>query len=420
MEFKEIEISETDIEIIDGDRGKNYPTKSELFDAGHTLFLNNKNIINNFLDDSFGEYITEEKDNMLRKGKLNRNDIVLSTRGSVGNVGLFSDSVKTENIRINSGMVILRNNDDKFINEFIYIALRSQLMQNRIKESISGSVQNQLPIRDLKKIKFIVPSLEIQRKIIDIVNSYDKKIETNNKIIANLEAQAQALFKYYFIDFEPFADGNFVDSVLGPIPEGWEVSDIKNMSRKVVTGKTPSTKKKEYFGNHINFVKIPDMHGKIYSLNTEVMLSEEGMRSQSKKTIPKDSILVSCIATVGLVNIASKEVQTNQQINSIIPKASNMRYYLYFVMRNMNKLLDAIGSSGSTTKNINKRTFENINLIKPDEKTLDEFDNLILPFFECIKLLYKQNQTLAQARDALLPRLMAGEIDLEGLGGSYD
>lgn len=280
------------------------------------------------------------------------------------------------------------------------------------RKNINAAIYGEMPIT--------LPPKVIQKKIVNILEKYDYKIETNNKIIANLEAQAQALFKYYFVDFEPFSDENFVDSDLGPIPEGWEVSDIKNMSRKVVTGKTPSTKNKEYFGNYINFVKIPDMHGKIYSSNTDVMLSEEGMKSQSTKTIPKDSILVSCIATVGLVNIASREVQTNQQINSIIPKASNMRYYLYFVMKNMNKLLNAIGSSGSTTKNINKRTFANINLIKPDEKTLDEFDNLILPFFECIKLLYEQNQILAEARDALLPKLMAGEIDLEGLGGSYD
>lgn len=242
-----------------------------------------------------------------------------------------------------------------------------------------------------------------------------KKIENNNNIIANLEAQARAIFKFWFIDFEPFQDGEFVESELGLIPEGWNIVTIEELSKSVITGKTPPTKNKENYGNYMPFIKIPDMHNKVFAMETEISLSESGMKIQEKKTLPENSICVSCIATVGLVTLTSVSSQTNQQINAIIPKENISPYYIYSAMSNMYEYLNAIGSSGSTTKNINKTTFEAIKLINPEKQYMDKYHDISFPMFEKIKNLQMQNQTLAQLRDTLLPKLMSGEIDVSNV-----
>lgn len=208
-------------------------------------------------------------------------------------------------------------------------------------------------------------NLNTQKEISEILKKLDKKIEVNNKIISNLEEQAQAIFKSWFVDFEPFQDGNFVESELGLIPEGWEVSSIKELSKEIITGKTPSTKIKEYYGDKTPFITIPDMHNKVYVIESERYLSNKGEESQKNKTLPPNTICISCIATVGLVSLTYDYSQTNQQINSVIPKKDYYLYYIFLNLRNMNKYLEALGSSGSTTKNINKKTFESIKILMP-------------------------------------------------------
>ena len=110
--WRECKLDNAPLEIVDGDRGKNYPSQNEFFDVGHCLFLSTKNVRFNGFDFSDCQFITREKDELLRKGKLRRNDVILTTRGTVGNLGFYGDSIAYENVRINSGMVIIRPNTD--------------------------------------------------------------------------------------------------------------------------------------------------------------------------------------------------------------------------------------------------------------------------------------------------------------------
>src|SRR5699024_4582430 len=126
-----------------------------------------------------------------------------------GNVGFYHSKIQMNHIRINSGMIILRNNDKKFLDEYLYIFLRSPYMQNKFKEFISGSVQNHLPIRDLQQIEIMYPPIYYQSYIIKIIMNIEEKIKINNEIIANLEELSQTLFKRWFVDFEfPDENGN--------------------------------------------------------------------------------------------------------------------------------------------------------------------------------------------------------------------
>ena len=160
-------------EIIDGDRGKNYPTQEEFSDEGYCLFLNAKNVTSNGFSFENCMFVTKEKDEILRKGHLNRGDVVLTTRGTIGNLAFYDESVPHENVRINSGMVILRMNHEIVSEQFFIEQFKMQL--GSIKEKIaSGSAQPQLPISTMNKIVVLMPAVEQQQVFTDFVKQVDK------------------------------------------------------------------------------------------------------------------------------------------------------------------------------------------------------------------------------------------------------
>ncbi|MDY4046836.1 restriction endonuclease subunit S, partial [Negativibacillus massiliensis] len=183
--------------IIDGDRGKNYPTQDEFSDEGYCLFLNAKNVTTNGFDFENCMFITKEKDELLRKGHLNRGDIVLTTRGTIGNLAFYDNSVSYENIRINSGMVILRMNHDLVSEHFFIEQFKMQL--SLIKEKIaSGSAQPQLPISTMNKIMMLVPSIELQNQFAAFVEQTEKTKTTISRSLEKLETLKKALMQEYF------------------------------------------------------------------------------------------------------------------------------------------------------------------------------------------------------------------------------
>jgi type I restriction enzyme S subunit len=197
------------------------------------------------------------------------------------------------------------------------------------------------------------------------------------------------------------------------LPDDWRVGKLVQVG-KIICGKTPSKSNDDYFGNDIPFIKIPDLHNKMFILETTDNLSIEGAMSQNNKMLPKDSICISCIATVGLVSITTKDSQTNQQINSIIPNNQIYREYLYFTLTKMNDYLNDLGSGGTATLNVNTSTFSNIELVIPSENNLKEFHQISNPIFEKVLKNNTQIQTLTKTRDELLPRLMSGAVRVKG------
>ncbi|VQO72702.1 restriction modification system DNA specificity subunit [Streptococcus pneumoniae] len=157
-------------DIIDGDRGKNYPKSDELFSEEYCLFLNTKNVTKNGFSFDTKQFITKTKDKLLRKGKLERYDIVLTTRGTVGNIAYYDELIKYKHLRINSGMVILRPKIPNLNQKFIIHVLRN----NNYSRVISGSAQPQLPITKLKKILLPLPPLALQNEFADFVAQVDK------------------------------------------------------------------------------------------------------------------------------------------------------------------------------------------------------------------------------------------------------
>jgi len=165
-------------DIEDGDRGKNYPKKEEFSDYGYCLFLNAGNVTKSGFDFSNNSFVTKEKDELLRKGKLKRKDVVMTTRGTVGNIAYYNDKLDFENVRINSGMVILRNPRISF---FLYTTMKSAQMKDLIINHLSGSAQPQLPITDIKRMEFPLPAKQnnliknFNSKVTPLQNSIDLK-----------------------------------------------------------------------------------------------------------------------------------------------------------------------------------------------------------------------------------------------------
>lgn len=191
------------IRIIDGDRGKNYPAQKDFSDKGFCVFMNTKNVRPNGFDFKVTMFIGEKKDKAMGKGKLKRNDVVMTTRGTIGNLGVYSADVEYDNIRINSGMLIFRPNLKELLPEYLFELLRSGIIKEQIKKHVSGAAQPQLPIKTLVNFTFPVPKLlSEQRSIVDKLNTFSTETKRLEAIyqqkLTDLEELKKTIFQKAF------------------------------------------------------------------------------------------------------------------------------------------------------------------------------------------------------------------------------
>ena len=178
-------VRELDLLIIDGDRGSNYPDESQLFAQGFCVFLNNKNIVDGNFDFSSAQFISRERDTLLGKGKLSLGDIVITTRGTVGNIAFFRELNPYPHVRINSGMVILRAYQEFFVPQF-FVALWTFLFPSEYRRLSSGSAQPQFPIRDMLEFRLLVPQKTEQERIVSVSNSVESALSEQHRVLAKL------------------------------------------------------------------------------------------------------------------------------------------------------------------------------------------------------------------------------------------
>ena len=193
------------------------------------------------------------------------------------------------------------------------------------------------------------------------------------------------------------------------IPEGWEVRTLESIESNIVTGKTPSTKNKSYYNGKIPFITIADIRGTMHVVKTAQTLSIEGANSQKNKYIPSGAICVTCIASPGLVGFASKDSQTNQQINSVVCKHEYNKMFLYYSIENYFKFSSG-AKTGNTFDNMNKNDFASIKITYPSIKELELYHKETLNIYKNILNNSKENEELISLRDFLLPLLMNGQV----------
>ncbi len=190
------------VQIIDGDRGKNYPKKSDFLDEGYCLFLNTKNVRPYGFDFKVVMFITQKKDTQLGNGKIKRSDVLLTTRGTIGNIAVYDKNVSYDNIRINSGMLIFRPNINLIIPEYLFAIFQSGIMKSQIKKHVSGAAQPQLPIKTLVNFSIPVPPVSDQKTIVkklDQLSEQTKKLESiyQKKLLAIEELKKSILNKAF-------------------------------------------------------------------------------------------------------------------------------------------------------------------------------------------------------------------------------
>jgi type I restriction enzyme S subunit len=261
-----------------------------------------------------------------------------------------------------------------------------------------------------------VPSLSDQRRIAKILSSLDDKIECNRRINENLEQQAQALFKSWFVDFEPFKDQPFVESELGMIPHGWKVQEAQEVF-DINIGKTPPRKESEWFSesNEDNvWVSIADMGscGTFISDSSEY-LTDEAVNRFNIQLVEKDSILLSFKLTVGRVAIADTRLTTNEAIARFILPKKLYREFLYLYLKQYK--YGNLGSTSSIATAVNSKTIKGMKLLIPNSEVIEEFSMNTKPLFEKIRTVQQESRHLAELRDTLLPRLMSGELHVNDM-----
>ena len=387
-------------EIIDGDRGKNYPKQDEFYPQGYCLFLNTGNVTKEGLIFEENQFIMKEKDEALRKGKLKRGDIVYTTRGTVGNAGYYNSSVPYENVRINSGMVILRSNGEIVDARFLYQILKSEYYRPYFKQYCTGSAQPQLPIKNFSQIYLNVPDIKTQHRIADILSVYDNLIENNQRQIKLLEEVAQRLYKEWFVDLN--FPGHENTKIVDGVPEGWNEKTLSQVA-DVIMGQSP---KSEFYNSE---KKGLPFHQGVGSYGVRFVMDDIYSTSYTRIAEP-NSILFSVRAPVGRLNITKNKVVIGRGL-AAINQADGCQSYLYYLLKNR-FFKDNIVGNGSIFASVSKDELLNQKFLMPERNLMMQFEKIVSQMDKQIENLDSKNKKLIEARDRLLPKLMSGEVEV--------
>ena len=366
-------------------------------------------IVKNGTINGYTEYIAEEDyDKWMVRGFPKVGDVILTTEAPLGEVALL----KEEKVALAQRIVCLRGKDNVLDNTYLKYYLQSGKGQKSLSARESGTTVTGIKQAELRRVDIEYPAYDDQRRIASILSSLDRKIELNNKINADLEEMAQAIFKNWFVDFEPFKDGKFVDSELGMIPEGWKVGRLEDIAN-IVGGSTPSKAKPEYYTQKgIAWLTPKDLssHPAVYSSRGEIDITQEGYNSTSTKLMPRGTVLFTSRAPIGYISIAQNDICTNQGFKSLVPRKAGT-CFLYCFLKYVTPEIEN-KSTGSTFKEASGALMKSLQVIMPEQKVFEEFEEIVSPLFARIESLEKETSRLSLLRDTLLPRLMSGELEV--------
>ena len=343
-------------------------------------------------------FISPERFNEINNkfGVPKEGDILLTSVGTLGIPYL----VGNEDFYFKDGNLTWFKQFKSCNSRFLFFWFQSPFAKHQIETKSIGSTQKALTIDILKNFTIHLPPIKVQNKIVAILSSIDDKIELNNKINRNLEAQAQAIFKSWFIDFEPFKNGKFIDSELGKIPEGWKVESIYSIS-EVIYGAPFSSNlfNNKQLGTPI--IRIRD-------------LPNEASNTYTTESHPKGYLIKQGDIVVGMDGEFKAYLWggDNAWLNQrICVFKSKLNVSTAFVMFSIVPLLNEVESSelATTVIHLGKNDIDRFKIILPKLNILKEFNRISIPIFDAIIKNKRESQRLAQLRDTLLPKLMSGE-----------
>ncbi|MCK4207532.1 restriction endonuclease subunit S [Brucella pituitosa] len=371
------------LQITDGDRGKAYPTQNELLEEGYCLFLSATNVTRDGFAFDKCQFISEQKDNELRKGRVFRGDVILTTRGTLGNVAYYSDDVPYEHVRINSGMVTIHPTGNDLRSRYLYYFLKSDLFQAQVRSLQSGAAQPQLPIRDIKKIKFAHPDVDAQDRIAELVGTYDDLIQNNRRRIELLEDSARLLYREWFVHFR--FPGHEHAKFINGVPEAWTSTTV---------------------GAHcpLNYGKALKAETRIPG-SCDVYGSSGIVGSHNQKLVDGPAIVVGRKGNVGSTFWAPRDFWPIDTVYYVSPDRSD--FFTYYALQNVTFINTDVAVPG-----LNRDYAHSRKLIVPSKQFLTAFNEQARGMYSQIDVLQRQVAELAKARDLLLTRLMDGRLEV--------
>lgn len=348
------------------------------------------------------EYVDEITQKQIKKYITQKGDILISIVGTIGLIAIVGDSLNGANLTENCVKLVKL---DKIDSEYLYYYLKSPFGQQNISRGTVGAVQAKLPIKNIQEFSIICPELiSDQRRIASILSSLDRKIELNNKLNADLEEMAQAIFKNWFVDFEPFKDGKFVDSELGMIPEGWKVGSPYEYV-KVVYGAPYKSAKFNDNGEGLPLIRIRDLKDCNPQFYTPEILPQTEYVNMGDIVAGMDAEFVPHIwkGNTGLLN---------QRVCKLMPQQTSISNL--FVLYLMKPELEFVQSykTGTTVSHLGKADIDKFVVVLPPLKVVEECSKILDSILQRIKNISAESRTLSTLRDTLLPRLMSGELEV--------
>ncbi|MFH1976521.1 MAG: restriction endonuclease subunit S [Pseudomonadota bacterium] len=380
-EWKECKIADAPFEIIDGDRGTNYPKQDQFNQTGYCLFLNAKNVTTNGFAFNECYFISKEKDKILRKGKLQRNDIILTTRGTVGNIGFFNERIPYDTMRINSGMVIIRSDPKGILPEYTHQLFK--YLKGDFDVYATGSAQPQLPIRDLKEISFLLPPLPEQRAIANVLSSLDDKIDLLHRQNKTLEGMAEALWWKMFVE----------DTKNLKIVNLGEIIEIHDSKRIPLSSMQREKMKDGVLYPYYGAATVMD-HINQYIFDGEYLLLGEDGTVETNDGYP-------------VLQLATGKFWVNNHTHVLRAKKPFSNFLLYIILRNTN-ITHIV--TGAVQPKINQENLKSLEISSARDITVNELSVVADNFWQKIQANNFQIRTLSRLRDTLLPKLMSGEV----------
>lgn len=345
-------------------------------------------IVKNGTINGYTEYIAEEDyDKWMVRGFPKVGDVILTTEAPLGEVALL----KEEKVALAQRIVCLRGKDNVLDNTYLKYYLQSGKGQKSLSARESGTTVTGIKQAELRRVDIEYPAYDDQRRIASILSSLDRKIELNNKINADLEEMAQAIFKNWFVDFEPFKDGKFVDSELGMIPEEWKVGRL---------------------GELCNFKRGKNLLTK-NAIDEGVPVVAGGLEPSCYHNVANTGAPVITVsgsgANAGFMRMYHVPIWASDC--SFIDISCENFYFVYCFLKVNSKLLKH-AQTGAVQPHVKPSDIHDFELVIPDKESIYDFQDKVKPFFDRIASLQKESSRLSLLRLSLLPRLMSGELEV--------